>query len=74
MDWFYWTFYVVCLHSMWFYLCVGSVFGLFSCVVWSLLEMLGGWLDSFHSLVASLHGVLPARSLFRARSCWGGGG
>ena len=33
-----------------------SVVGLFSCVVWSLVNMFGGWLDSF-SLVASLHGV-----------------
>ena len=38
------------------YMCVGSVVGLFSCVVWSLVNMFGGWLDSF-SLVASLHGV-----------------
>ena len=37
------------------YVC-GSVVGLFSCVVWSLVDMFGGWLDSF-SLVASLHGV-----------------
>ena len=38
------------------YLCVGSVVGLFNCVGWSLVDILGGWLDSF-SLVASLHGV-----------------
>ena len=37
-------------------MCVGSVVGLFSCVVWSLVGMFGGWLDNF-SLVASLHGV-----------------
>ena len=37
-------------------MCIGSVVGLFSCVVWSLVNMFGGWLDSF-SLVASLHGV-----------------
>ena len=37
-------------------MCVWSVVGLFSWVVWSLVDMFGGWLDSF-SLVASLHGV-----------------
>ena len=35
------------------YLCVGSVFALFNGVGWSLVDMFGGWLDSF-SLGASL--------------------
>ena len=48
--------FVALLVAMYFYMCVGSVVGLFSCVVWSLVNMFGGWLDSF-SLVASLHGV-----------------
>ena len=47
---------MLCVYIPCGFMCVGSVVGLFTCVVWSVVNMLGGWLDSF-SLVASLYGV-----------------
>ena len=39
---------MLCVHIPYGYICVfGSIFGLFSCVGWSLFDMLGGLLDSF---------------------------
>ena len=55
----YWTVYwdvLCCVDIPCGYMCVRSVVGLFTCVVWSVVNMFGGWSDSF-SLVASLYGV-----------------
>ena len=64
--------FILCVYIPCGFICVfGSVFGLFSCVVWSLLDMLRGWLDSFSS-VASLYGVLPVSSCLEHVRAGGG--